>query len=396
MSEATRGAELGALLDARLDAGAMRGQRVLIAAPDATRPLDVPATIAPLLTRLLDAGARPRVMIALGLHRPMTERELAPLAALLASLGVPLIQHDASHPGTITLRDDVGLLEGHVGTLPAAFHPKVVEADHLIALGLVEPHQYAGFSGGVKTLAIGCASAATISAMHGLTLLRAPGTRLGQLEGNPFQAALRRSAATLPTIDALQLVPGPAHTWAAMTYGPAIEAQREAVALAGASMFEAHPTQYPWVHLPVEEAKAASFYQASRAASYVALVARPIIETGGWLLIEAPCREGFGLGAGERAAEALARQGIHALLTQLRDPHASSPAGGAQRAHVMALVSEVARVALIGAPPIEALRALEIPQFATLTDAQHTLGLDPGAGVSLPDVFHRVPTLAMR
>src|SRR4029078_6731841 len=49
-----------------------------------------------------------------------------------------------------------------------------------------EPHQSAGWSGGRKTVAIGCCGEPTITATHGMRFLEDPGVRLGKIDGNPF------------------------------------------------------------------------------------------------------------------------------------------------------------------------------------------------------------------
>jgi nickel-dependent lactate racemase len=57
-------------------------------------------------------------------------------------------------------------------------------SDLIIATGVVEPHQYAGYSGGGKTVVIGCGSEETIRLTHGPQFLDHPGVRLGQVDGN--------------------------------------------------------------------------------------------------------------------------------------------------------------------------------------------------------------------
>ena len=64
----------------------------------------------------------------------------------------------------------------------------------LVATGVVEPHQYAGYSGGRKTVAIGCSSAETIRYSHGPAMLDHPKVRLAQIEGNPFHEAIAEIA----------------------------------------------------------------------------------------------------------------------------------------------------------------------------------------------------------
>lgn len=341
--------------------------RVTVAVPDATRPLD-PAHVERLVADLERRGAEVTLLVALGLHRPMTAAEIGPLSAIAASHGVMLLQHDAGDPD--------GLLE--VGD--ARFHRAVVEADHTVCVGLVEPHQYAGFSGGVKTVAVGCAGRETIDRLHGLRLLREPGTRLGRIEGNPFQAELVRLTCPLD-LWALQVVPG-----GGVHEGPALEAHAAAVEEARQTCFEPLPDELDWMHLVVPPSKAQSFYQASRAATYVALSERPAIRQGGRLVLEASCPEGLGQGAGERAfAEAL-RRGREALLSELA---ADRPIrGGEQRAYVLAMALERAEIVLVG-PELEGLEGL-IPRYASAADAVAELS---DHGRRFDDPFHRVPIL---
>ena len=371
-------------------------EKITIAVPDATRPLDHHATLAPLLERLADHHADITIIVALGLHRQMTASEMAPLAELSDRFGATLIQSDPHAGGdagrVICVEEDVGYeLEGVEQALPACFDRAVVEADRIICTGLVEPHQYAGFSGGVKTISIGCAGAQTISAMHGLPYLRHPNTRLGQLEGNAFRGALRRLVRKLPPILALQVVPCEDPV---VTFGVAEEAFERAASSAARELFVGHKKTYPWVALPVPAVKATNVYQSSRAASYVALASHPVIEQGGWLLIEAACEEGMGEGNGERAFASALERGREVLWREFQDVrYLPALRGGQQRAYVFAQVLSRFRMAWIGAPALEVLAAWDIPQFATREEAIDALGLDVSKGLVARDVFHRVPVL---
>jgi len=321
------------------------------------------------------------VLVALGLHREMTAAELAPLAALCARYGAALAQHD---PDAAT---------GGPANSPHPLHRLVWEVDGIVVVGVVEPHQYAGFSGGAKALAIGCAGRAPIARLHGLELLRDPRVQLGATDDNPFHAALWAAMrpVTAPIL-ALQIVPSDPPR---VLFGPLDATFAAAVAHARATLFAPHDGALKWVHLPVVEAKGASFYQASRAATYVAAVERCVVERGGWLLLEAPCPEGVGQGAGERACEAAMMSGVAQLDAELSGalPAPADAAGGRQRAYVLARTLRTHHIALIGAAPIPALTSMNIPQFDTLAAALDALGLAPDAGATLPDVFSAVPTL---
>jgi nickel-dependent lactate racemase len=365
--------------------------RIAVVVPDATRPLPLQRILPPLFARLRAQApdAALTVVVALGLHRPLLEAEHAPLAALAESAGARLIEHRADRPDTlVTVSEDVG---GLSSPLPARFARSVVEADLRIAVGLVEPHQYAGFSGGAKAIAIGCAAPETIGALHGLELLRAPGTRLASIDGNPMQAALWRLVAPLGAFFAVQLVPEPDLADLSVFAGPATSAHAAAVARASCATVEEVTRPWDWLHLFVPPAKAQSFYQASRAASYVALAEPSALRAGGTILLEASCPEGLGLGAGERSfARALAR-GPAALRDELATGRRALE-GGEQRAFVLVRTLDRVRLELIGAPPMPALDAFGIRSWPDLETARAALQL-PGEGATRADVFARVPRL---
>lgn len=356
---------------------------MLVAVPDPTRPFPLEEVL-PLVLEHLRVARRVRVLVALGLHRPLEPDELEPWCGrATAREGFELRQHDAAGPVAV-VAEDVG------GGIPAVVHPWAAEADRIVTLGLVEPHQYAGFSGGVKTIAIGCAGRATIDALHGLPLLREPGTRIGRIFENPFREALRRVAGVLPPTDGLQLVPPGLEPFA----GPAEEAFAHAAGLAERQAFVEWADPVDWLHLPVPEAKAQSFYQASRAATYAALVERAVVRPGGWITIEARCPEGLGSGPGELAfAEALAR-GPERLLRELRgeEPAEGGSVGGAQRAYVLAQVLREFRIGVVGAPSLEALTSLGIVRFADLTEAQSAIAASGKLRV-WPNIFTQIPRL---
>ena len=376
-----------------LSAERFAGQQVTVVVPDLTRPIDYTAHVVPLLERLQAVGAQPRVLAGIGLHRQMSDDEIAPLAEAAAEMGIRLDQHDATGGEVVEVAEDVS--HGRPGwpRLPATYHRAVVETDLIVTVGTVEPHQYAGFSGGPKGVAIGCAGEATISAMHGLEFLRRKGTRLGATDENPFHMALWRLVDDLPPIFGLQIVPGSAELHEELGFGPVEEAFGAACDQARQRFFSRVDRPRDWFHLPVPDIKAANFYQASRAATYVALAERPAIGEGGTIVLEASCPEGIGTGSGEQAcAEALAR-GRDVLLEELRSDRRIETRGGQQRAYVIALTLDRCDVVLVGAPEIEVLDAVGIEQYESFDEAQEELEL-AGIGETIEDVFHSVPILA--
>jgi nickel-dependent lactate racemase len=360
-----------------------RDARVTLVVCDRTRPLPYTETLEPLLAALDLVGAAMTVLVALGLHRPMDEGECEELRRLCGRFGAQLVQHD---PASDQL---VGSAGG--GAWNPRFHrDHILRAERLITVGVVEPHQYAGFSGGIKAISIGCADRQTIAGLHGLSLLRHPGVRVGKIDGNPFQESLWDVALGLPPVSGLFLVPASRGRVFGAAFGEVRDAFERSVAIAREHHFRAHSDRVDWLVARVPKSKALTFYQASRAATYIALVDAPIVRPGGWVLLEASCPEGIGLGSGEQACEEAMRRGVKTLRAELAGRKANlATRGGEQRAYVLAQSLERVRIGLIG-PPISALTPMGIPSFSSLAEARGELGLT-GSSLVVDDVFRGVP-----
>jgi nickel-dependent lactate racemase len=86
-------------------------------------------------------------------------------------------------------QDDM-VLVGEIGDgVPAYVNKQYVHADLKILTGFIEPHMWAGFSGGRKSILPGISSAETLKYMHGPEMVAHPKTVYGVLDGNPFHEA---------------------------------------------------------------------------------------------------------------------------------------------------------------------------------------------------------------
>jgi nickel-dependent lactate racemase len=366
---------------------------VVVAVPDATRNVEYDLFLTPLFERLVDVGADITAMVALGLHRPMTSDEIEPLRRVCERFDIPVVQHDATGKDVETLSSDVS--EGREGwpTLPACYPQPVAGADRLICVGSVEPHQYAGFSGGIKTVAIGCAGKATIDAMHGLEFLRMPGTTVGSIDGNPFNEALWCLGDTLPPADALMFIPADIAAFHEVRFGHARDCYEACCDIAQQVFFRRFSEPLDWLHLQVTGAKSVNFYQASRAATYAALVDCSAVREGGLIVLEADCPEGIGEGRGERACAGAMQRGVAELVAELEGRAEGRSCGGQQRAFVLARALKTVDICLVGAPPIAELEPMQIPQYDTVDDA--LAAFDPGPkGESNDRPMHRIARLA--
>ncbi len=330
----TPGAPLRELLrevgTCRLRDVARPGMRVVIAFTDATRHAPDEAIVTIILEELLAAGLERdavTLLCAVGLHRPMTAAERRAKLGVHAD-AMRVLDHDA--------RNAEGLVAlGHVGGLPVVVNRLLHDADLVIATGVVEPHQYAGFSGGAKTAVIGCGGEATIAATHGPAMLDRPGVRLGRIDGNPFQEFVRAAGRMIGVDYAVNAVLDEQGDAVAAAAGAPDDVHNHLAALCSARCgFEVDAPVHMAI-LGVSEAKGSNLYQASRAVTYVARADRTPLLPGAPVVLCAEMPEGAGVGTGElRFAEALtAAESPAALLESMR---AHGFPAGAQRAYILA------------------------------------------------------------
>jgi nickel-dependent lactate racemase len=250
-----------------------------------------------ILSRLHAAGVpddRIALLCAVGLHRPITKAEMRAKLGDAAVDRYRVINHDA--------RDPAGL--AHLGQTvhdtPLVVNREAVEADLLIATGVVEPHNFAGYSGGAKTVVIGCGGEETIAATHNVSMIERPGVRLGRVEGNPFQEVVRagaRAAGLKLVLNAVFNDTGQA--LAAAAGSP--EAVHDRLVTFARDVYEVPiDRQFDVAIAGVGGAKDANIYQATRAATYLFFAPTPVVRRGGVIIVPARCPEGAGAGVGER------------------------------------------------------------------------------------------------
>lgn len=173
------------------------GETVLFVVPDATRQTAAGQMINLLVRRLIANGTMPHEMSAIfatGIHRPVTEAEKQAILTPFIAQRIKTIQHDA--------RDLAGLV--HVGEtsggIQVDLNRALTEFDHVVLIGGVTFHYFAGFTGGRKLICPGLASSRTIGATHKLafdyeTKDRRDGVDTGKLDGNAVHEAFVEAAA---------------------------------------------------------------------------------------------------------------------------------------------------------------------------------------------------------
>ncbi len=161
-------------------------QSVCIVISDITRPVPNKIILPPLLETLEQAGIKREaitILIATGIHRPNEGDELIALVGEKIASEYRIINHFSKQADDMVL---VGRIDGNV---PALINRHYVAADLKILTGFIEPHMWAGFSGGRKSILPGISSIETLEYMHGPEMIAHPRTVYGALEDNPFHQA---------------------------------------------------------------------------------------------------------------------------------------------------------------------------------------------------------------
>jgi len=366
---------------------AQPGDKVCIVFTDITRASPDYLLVPPLLAELEAAGVHDEditLLCGIGMHRPSTpEEKVAKLGQAIVDR-YRVVDNEPQNPDALV---DLGATESGI---PLSVNKIAYQADLLIATGIVEPHQYAGYSGGRKTLSVGAAGEAMIAYTHGPHMIDHPGTRLGKIEGNPFHEAITEAARRAGLRFIINAVMDDAKRVVAVRAGETEAAFAELVRIAR-SLYEVPvPRQYDVAvgGFP----KDTNLYQASRAPSYLFFAPTPVVKPGGVFIVPARCEEGAGDGVGEQRflQKMKSAQDMPSLLAELRR---TGYPPGAQRAFVMAKVLEQTDVVIVGSETPEIIRdAKMIP--ATDMDEAFGIAADKlGANLDVLIVPHALLTL---
>jgi nickel-dependent lactate racemase len=264
-----------------------RGARsAAVAINDKTRPVPHEYLLPPLLQRLKGVGLAPEaitLLIATGAHPPMPPNEFALVVPAEVLARYRVLCHDADEDASLA----------HVGATsrgtPVWINRHFLEADLRLVVGHVEPHQFQGFSGGVKSAAIGLAGRETID--HNHAHMVDPGALLGNFADNPARQDVEEIGRLIGVHFGLNAV---------------LNSQKEIVhAIAGdpqAIMRAAIPLSCHVSGAPADalfdlviasaggHPKDLNLYQAQKALAHASLVTRD----GGTVIVVAACPEGTG------------------------------------------------------------------------------------------------------
>lgn len=157
-------------------------KNIVLIASDHTRPVPSKAIVPPMLEAIRKGNpdANITILISTGCHRGTSKEELVQKFGPEIVEKENIVVHDCDDKDNLV----------KIGTLPSGgeliINKLAHEADLLVSEGFIEPHFFAGFSGGRKSLLPGVASRQTVLANHCAEFIAHPCSRTGVLEGNPI------------------------------------------------------------------------------------------------------------------------------------------------------------------------------------------------------------------
>ena len=167
-------------------------KNIVLIASDHTRPVPSKVLVPPMLAAIRRGNphAKLTILIATGCHRETTKAELIEKFGPEIVEREQIVIHDCADEHAMTT----------IGTLPSGgvlrIHRLAAEADLLVSEGFIEPHFFAGFSGGRKSVLPGIAARETVYWNHNADFIGDPHARTGILEGNPIHRDMIYAART--------------------------------------------------------------------------------------------------------------------------------------------------------------------------------------------------------
>ena len=343
-----------AALEAPIGAGPLRdrvsrGERICIVFTDITRATPNERIIPWLLDYLRGCGVQARqvtLLNALGTHRPNTTEELSKMLTPGVVREYRVVNHEPENPAALA---PVGVTAGGA---PALLNRHLLEADTRIVTGFIEPHFFAGFSGGPKGIMPGVAGMETVISNHGRRNIGSPNAAFGITEGNPIWEEMRDIALRAGPSFLINVTLNERRAITGVFAGGLVEAHKQGIEFVRKSAMQPVGELFDLVittnsGYPLDQ----NLYQAVKGMS----AAARIVKKGGAIIIAAECRAGIPAGSP-----------FHQILNRAKDPEdilaliARETFPEQWQSQVQALIQRKATVFIHSAMKEEAIRAAHL------------------------------------
>ena len=363
------------------------GKRVAISVCDVTRAQPRRQTIEALLCEM--PGLRLEditILIATGTHRGNSPEELERMLGPELVRHCRVINHDARNQAMLRQ-------VGHTSTGVAVYlNQEWLDADFRITTGFVEPHFFAGFSGGPKMVAPGLAGLETVMTLHDARRIGHPNSTWGVTEGNPIHDDVREIARMVPVDFAVDVALNREQKITEAFAGEILAEHARACAYVKDKAMRAVPASFDVVlttnsGYPLDQ----NLYQAVKGMSAAASIVKP----QGTIVCAAECRDG--LPNHGSYGQVLASQPDPAhLLSMITAPGYSVP--DQWQVQIQAQIQLKARVLVkAGGLDAEQIRAAHFEPIGDVASAVRSALDRVGAGATLcvlPQGPQTIPYLA--
>lgn len=263
-----------------------RARSVAIAVNDKTRPVPHRFLLPPLLDRLVSLGIPDEAIIfyvAVGTHPPMRPEEFSTILPTDILARYKVVSHDSEND------DDLMFLGETTRGTPVWSNRGYMQSDLKIVVGNIEPHQFVGFSGGVKSAAVGLSGLDTINKNH--TLMAHPDSQLGTYATNPARADIEEIGAMVGVDLALNAILNHHKELVQALAGDPVAVMEAGVPLSRQVSQVEVPQKYSLTIVsPGGHPKDINVYQSQKGLAHAARVTCP----GGTIILAAACTEGAG------------------------------------------------------------------------------------------------------
>lgn len=302
-------------------------KRALLVVPDNTRHAHLDNILPALLAEIDNGNCKIEIIVGTGLHQKHSKKQL------IAMFGQEIVDkykvfcHDYRQDNI-----NFGVTDNNI---PIILDKRLLGHDFIMTIGTIEPHLYAGFSGGAKTIAIGLAGEEIINGTHNPKFLDHPRVKLGSIESNPFQETLWKIIEPIKVDCALNIVNDTAGNIVKMVIGDLKSTYTKGIKYAEEHFFLTVKQPADIVICGIGYPKDINLYQASRAINYVLDTDAPIVKKGGVIIVVAKLSDGIGEGLGEiRFYDQMKKmKSADELLAQIRG---NGCVGGEHRGYMVA------------------------------------------------------------